>query len=109
MIVVHNLQQLREILSLPTMLMYFNVFVVPQMLVAACTKLVRDSKLCLSNRVVVQHDVADVTAELDDAIDNVLAVGSPLEYVMNLHSTGQGLPDGAAKHLLRLPNENERE
>ena len=64
--------------------------------------------MCLSNCVIVRQAVADVAAELDDAIDSVLAVGSPLEYVMNLHSTGQGLPDGAAKHLLRLPNENER-
>ena len=66
------------------------------------------SSVCLSNCVVVQQDVANATAELDRAIDSVLTVGSPIEYILNLHSAGQGLPDGAAKHLLRLSDAKER-
>ena len=34
-------------------------------------------------------------------------VGLPLEYVLNLYTVGQGLPEGAAKHLLRLEVEVE--
>ena len=37
-------------------------------------------------------------------MDSILAVGSPLEYIWALHGKGQGLPDGAAKHLLLLDN-----
>ena len=46
--------------------------------------------------------------ELADINTSITTVGLPLEYILNLYTVGQGLPEWAAKHLLRLEVEAER-
>ena len=42
---------------------------------------------------------------VQQAVDSILAIGLPLEYILVIYAKGQGLPDSAAKHLLWLDNE----
>ena len=48
----------------------------------------------------MDHKSADINA-------SITTIGLILEYVLNLYTVGQGLPEGAAKHLLHLEVEAE--
>ena len=62
---------------------------------------------CFVNIVVPKQCADELDRKLADINASITTVGSPLEYVLNLHTVGQGLPEGAAKHLLRLEVEAE--
>ena len=46
-------------------------------------------------------------SELANINASITTIGLLLEYVLNLYTEGQGLPKGAAKHLLCLEVEAE--
>ena len=56
--------------------------------------------LCCANMVVEESEEETAAVTLNAVIESILRVGSPIEYLLDLHATGQGLPDGAGKHLL---------
>ena len=45
--------------------------------------------------------------KLADINTSITTIGLPLEYILNLYTVGEGLPEGAAKHLLHLEVETE--
>ena len=62
---------------------------------------------CFANIVVLKQHTDELDCDLADINTSITMVGSPLEYILNLYTVGQGLPKGAAKHLLRLEVEAE--
>ena len=62
---------------------------------------------CFANIVIPKQGVDELNCEFSDINISITTVGSPLEYVLNLYTVGQGLPEGAAKQLLHLEVEAE--
>ena len=62
---------------------------------------------CFANIIVLKQRAAEMDRELVDINASITTVGSPLKYVLNLYTVGQGLPEGATKHLLCLEVEAE--
>ena len=62
---------------------------------------------CFANIVLPKQCTDELDRKLVDINASITTVGLPLEYVLNLHTVGQGLPEGAAKHLLHLEVEAE--
>ena len=62
---------------------------------------------CFANIVVPKQHADELDRKLSDINTSITTIGLPLEYVLNLHTVGQGLPEGAAKHLLHLEVEAE--
>ena len=58
----------------------------------------------LANVVLPKDQAVEADRLVQQAMNSILAIGSPLEYMLALHNKGQGLPDGAAKHLFLLDN-----
>ena len=52
------------------------------------------------SRVFEQTAEEAAAVKLNAVIENILRVGSPIEYLLDLHAAGQRLPNGAGKHLL---------
>ena len=90
------------------MLVCFTVFVVPLPLVETVQRKVLAAVNCFANIIVPKQHADEMNRELADINASITTVGSPLEYVLNLYTVGQGLPEGAAKHLLCLEVEAER-
>ena len=84
------------------MLVCFNVFVVPLPLVETVQCKVLATANCFANIVVLKQCTDELDRELADINTSITTIGLPLEYVLNLYTVGQGLPEGAAKHLLHL-------
>ena len=80
----------------------FNVFVVPLPLVETVQCKVLAAANCFANIVIPKQGADELDCELADINTSITMVGLPLEYVLNLYTVGQGLPEGAAKHLLCL-------
>ena len=85
------------------MLVCFNVFVVPLPLAENVQHKVLAAANCFANIVVPKQCSDELDCKLADINATITTVGSPLEYILNLHTVGQGLPEGAAKHFLHLP------
>ena len=62
---------------------------------------------CFANIVMPKQCADEMDHELADINAAITTIGLPLKYVLNLHTVGQGLPEGAAKHLLHLEVEAE--
>ena len=89
-------------------MLYFNVFVVPLPLVETGQHKVLAAANCFANIVVPKQHADELDHKLADINAFITTVVLPLEYVLNLHTVGQGLPEGAAKHLLHLKVEAEQ-
>ena len=89
------------------MLVCFNVFVVPLPLVETVQCKVLAAANCFANIVIPKQCTDELDCKLADINTSITMVGLPLEYVLNLYTVGQGLPEGAAKHLLHLEVEAE--
>ena len=89
------------------MLVCFNVFVVPVPLVETVQCKVLAAANCFSNIVVPKQHADELDHELADINTSITTVGLPLEYVLNLHTVGKGLPEGVAKYFLHLEIEAE--
>ena len=76
----------------------------PSLLVSIATEKVRNFATMLANVVLPKDQGVEADGLVQQVVDSILAVGSPLEYILALLNKGQGLPDGAAKHFLRLDN-----
>ena len=63
---------------------------------------------CFANIVVPKQYADELDRELADINTSITTIGSPLEYVLNLHTVVQRLPEGTAKHLFYLEVEAER-
>ena len=85
----------------------FNVFVVPLPLVETVQCKVLAAANCFANIVVLKQHADEMDCKLADINASITTIGLPLEYVLNLYMVGQGLPEGAAKHLLHLEVEVE--
>ena len=60
---------------------------------------------CLAN-VVVEHDASSTADEwLSATLKELLRVGSPSEHLLQECCEHEGLPDGAAKHLLGVKHD----
>ena len=62
----------------------------------------------LDNVILPKDHEVEADGLVQQAVDSILAVGSPLEYILALHDKGHGLPDDAAKHLLWLDSSKQR-
>ena len=104
---ITNNDQLDGLITHQTILVCFNVFVVPLPLVETVQCKVLASENCFANIIMLKQCTDELDCELANINTSITTVGLPLEYVLNLHTVGQGLPEGAAKHLLHLELEAE--
>ena len=86
-------------------MLYFNVFLILTSLIDITIAKGNACATCVGNVVLPMTEELEADKVLQQAITGMLAVGSPLEYVLALHDRGLGLPDGAAKHLLRISDD----
>ena len=85
----------------------FNVFIVPLPIVETVQCKMLATANCFANMVIPKQRADKLDCKLADINTSITMVGLPLEYVLNLYTVGQELPEGAAKHLLHLEVEAE--
>ena len=88
--VVHvtSMKSLSELLAVPNTLWCYNVFVAPAGLVAKVQAVVATHKLCVASKVVEQTAEEAAAVVLNAVVENILRVGSPIEYLLDLHAAG---------------------
>ena len=86
----------------------FNVWIAPAKLVKQVQALVTSAANCLANAVVDMDESWRADDLLSGPTKDVLRIGSPNEYLLELCCEYEGLPDGAAKHLLGIANADTR-
>ena len=82
------MKSLSELLAVPNTLWCYNVFVAPAELVAKVQAIVDAHKLCVASKVVEQTAEEAVAVVLNAVVENILHVGSPIEYLLDLHAAG---------------------
>ena len=88
------------LINLPHTLLCYNIWIAPSKLVDRIQARVQAAVNCLAN-VVVEHDKSSTADEwLSAILKELLRVGSPSEHLLQKCCEHEGLPDGAAKHLL---------
>ena len=83
------------------------MFVVPLPLLETVQCKVLAAANCFANIVVPKQHADELDRKLADINTSITTIGLPLECVLNLHTVGQGLPEGEAEHLLCLEVEAE--
>ena len=73
---------------MPNTLWCYNVFVAPAELVAKVQAVVDAYKLCVASKVVEQTAEEAAAVVLSTVVENILRVGSPIEYLLDLHAAG---------------------
>lgn len=105
---VHSIEQVEGLINLPCTVLCYNVWIVPAKLAAEVQALVTKAENCLANVVVHIDDSIRATELLAGPMKEVLRVGSPNEHLLDLCCEHDGLPDGAAKHLLGISDPKTR-
>ena len=82
------MKSLSELLAVPNTLWCYNVFVLPAELVAKVQEVVAAHKLCVASKVVEQTAEEAAAVVLNAVVENILRVGSPIEYLLDLHAAG---------------------
>ena len=82
------MKSLSELLAVPNTLWCYNVFVAPAELVAKVQAAVAAHELCMAIRVMEQTAEETVAVVLNAAVEDILRVGSPIEYLLDLHAAG---------------------
>ena len=82
------MKSLSELLAVPNTLWYYNVFVAPAGVVAKVQAVVATHKLCVASKVVEQTAEEAAAVVLNAVVENILRVGSPIEYLLDLHAAG---------------------
>ena len=77
-----------ELLAVPNTLWCYNVFVAPAELVAKVQAVVDAHKLCVASKVMEQTAEEAAAVVLNAVVENILHVGLPIEYLLNLHVAG---------------------
>ena len=103
-ILVSDVHWIEGLINFPQTLLYCNAFLVPPSLVSMAKEKVRNCATVLANVVLPKDQSIEADCLLQQVVDSILAVGSPLEYILALHAKGQGLPNGVDKYLLWLDN-----
>ena len=85
---VTSVKLLSELLAVPNTLWCYTVFVAPAELVAKVQAIVAAHKLCMASRVVEQTAEEAMAVVLNAVVENILRVGSPIEYLLDLHAAG---------------------
>ena len=85
---VTSMKSLSELLAVPNTLWCSNVFVAPAELFAKVQAVVAANKLCVANKVVEQTAEEAAAVVLNAVVENILRVGSPIEYLLDLHAAG---------------------
>ena len=88
--VVHvtSMKSLSELLAVPNTLWCYTVFVAPVELVTKMQVVVAANKLCVASMVMEQTAEAAAAVVLNAMVENILCVGSPIEYLLDLHAAG---------------------
>ena len=73
---------------MPNTLWYYTAFVAPAELVAKVQAVVAAHELCMSSRVVEQTTEEAAAVILNAVVESILRVGSPIEYLLDLHAAG---------------------
>ena len=82
------MKSLSELLAVPNTLWCYNVFVAPAELVVKVQVVVAAHKLCVASKVVEQTAEEAAAVVLNAVVENILRVGSPIEYLLDLHAAG---------------------
>ena len=85
---VTSMKLLSELLAVPNTLWFYNVFDAPAELVAKVQAVVAAHELCMASRVMEQTAEEAVAVVLNAEVENILLVGSPIEYLLDLHAAG---------------------
>ena len=83
-----NMKSLSKLLAVPNTLWCYNVFVVPVELIAKVQAIVAAHELCMASIVVEQTAEEAAAVVLNAVVENILRVGSPIEYLLDLHAAG---------------------
>jgi len=96
------------LINLPHTLLCYNIWIAPSKLIDKIQARVQAAENCLAN-VVVEHDKSSTADEMLSAtLKELLRVGSPSEHLLQECCEHEGLPDGAAKHLLGVKHDGIR-
>ena len=96
------------LINLPHTLLCYNIWIAPSKLIDQIQARVQAAENCLAN-VVVEHDKSSTADEMLSAtLKELLRVGSPSEHLLQECWEHEGLPDGAAKHLLGVKHDGTR-
>ena len=87
-IVVTALEQLMELDEMKDTMFCFNLFVVPAELLTAVERWVQNSANCVVNTVYLQQEIAEGELLLDAMVQDMVKVGTPLEYILSLDAKG---------------------
>ena len=79
---------LSELLAVPNTLWCYAVFVAPAELVTKMQAVVATHKLCVASKVMEQTAEEAAAVVLNAVVENILRVGSPIEYLLDLHAAG---------------------
>ena len=82
------MKSLSELLAVPNTLWCYNVFVAPAELVAKAQAIVAANELCVASNIVEQTAEEAVAVVFNAVVENILRVGSPIEYLLDLHAAG---------------------
>ena len=82
------MKALSELLAVHNTLWCYNVFVAPAELVAKVQAVVATYELCVASRVMEQTKEEAAAVALNAVVENILPVGSPIEYLLDLHAAG---------------------
>ena len=93
------------LINLPHTLLCYNIWIAPSKLIDKIQARVQAAENCLAN-VVVEHDKSSTADEMLSAtLKELLRVRSPSEHLLQECCEHEGLPDGAAKHLLGVKHD----
>ena len=73
---------------MPNTLWCYSVFVAPAELVAKVQAVVATHELCMASRVVEQTAEEYSAITLTAVVEDILHIGLPIEYLLNLHTAG---------------------
>ena len=85
---VASMKSLSELLAVTNTLSCYNVFVEPAELVTKVQAVVAAHELCVASRVMEQTAEEAAAVMLNAVVENILRVGSPIEYLLDLHAAG---------------------
>lgn len=105
---VHNLAQVEGLINLPHTMLCYNIWIAPSKLVGRIQARVQAAANCLANVVVEQDKSSRADDWLSAILKELLRVGSPNEHLLQECCEHEGLPDGAAKHLLGVKQDGTR-
>ena len=96
------------LINLPHTLLCYNIWIAPSKLIDKIQAIVQAAENYLPNVVVEQDNSSTADEWLSATLKELLRIGSSNEHPLQGCCEHEGLPDGAAKHLLGVKRDGTR-